>query len=243
MGRLKRLVAAATVVAVGLLGGGAALAEGAGASLQNPGLGMGCTSGTDNCSGWVASQQQPACVAYNVNWVHYFTGASGGQADYHVTVDQWWNGGATCGGSAHLITNVADIYVQDWEVPHVHVDGSGQNFLEFVPSNEQGSYGSYDSHVWSVCHYVNTSIGQIGIYGADEAFIGSAGYAGGTYQTGRFAVNPAGQSTNAAPLGNLACDAGPAGGMSVDGTWIAWTHFLAGFGGFGNHYMTALYLR
>lgn len=231
--RMLRRIAVAALVLLGLAAGGAALGASPAGALSNPGPGMGCTSGTDDCSGWVASFDNPTCVAYNVYWTHYFLGAPNGDADYHVMIDQWWNGGPNCtaGGGAHLIGRAADIYVQDWEVPHVDTYAGSYGTLHFLGHYWTGGLGgSYNVTAWTPCHNAEDS---------GDAWVSYASYAGNTFTSGSQSITPNGISTSTAQH----CNHGTPGGMAVDGSLIGWTHYTATVSNGTNHYITQLYLR
>ena len=234
--RFRRLIAGAAVV-LGLMGAGAVASAGsAGATPINPGYGMACTSGTDNCGGWVASNYDINCVAYNINWSHIWTGSPVGYADWHVVIDQWWNGGALCtaGGGAHLIGNVADIYVQDWEVPYVRWDsGPQQAFLYFHAHSITNYVGTNNVTAWTPC---SNAFGG-GVFDAADAYISGAGYSALTYQSGGYAITPAGTDYYTG-----ACNLGTPGGMSVNGLWIAWYHYNTTVNG-ASYTVTDLILR
>lgn len=210
---------ALTVAAIGatLTGaasaGGAMLADSAGASISNPGPGMGCTAGTDACAGWVASYHNPTCIAYNVYWSHQWYNVAGGWAYWHVQADQWWNGGPNCtsGGGAHLIGGVLDSYAPDYGTPHVSV-GSGVGWLESWPhyyATLYGQYGSQGTTAWTPC--VSPSADAYSIQTTN-----AHGQSANTFQAGTFSADRQGSvSATWCNTGNLATD-------SHNGSYVGW---------------------
>ena len=182
---------------------------------------MGCTAGTDACSGWVASYNNPTCVAYNIYWTHEWYGSPGGYAYWLITVDQWWNGGASCtaGGGAHLIGNAGHYYWADYITPHIRISTGGEGVLEALPHHESTLYttfGTYGTVSWTPC---------IGASGDSDSnnIINSHGQPQLTFQTGGYSTDIWGQST----VTGTYCDYRP-GVENVDshnGAIIAWAFF------------------
>lgn len=223
--RVLTALALAGTLAGGVLAGSAVLAAPAGASATTPGPGMGCGAGSDSCAGWVASYNNPTCVAYNVTWTHNFYGAPGGWAYWHVVVDQWWNGGANCtaGGGAHLIGRAGDYYWADYITPHIRISSGGQGVLEALPHHESTLYGGFGTGgtiAWTPC---------IGASGDSDSnnIIDSHGQTQLAFQVGQFSTDIWGQNTTTATY----CDYRPGvtNNDSHNGAIVAWGFFCKNY--------------